>query len=180
MEGSNGEHGGDREIILMRLIHLPTFWTVLLDIAIWFVIHMGVVYFAVRIPVRFFIPNAFLFRPRNWERGGILYQKLFKIKRWKERAPDGAGFLKERGFPKKRLGNSSNAYLNAFLIETCRAEMTHWIIMLFAPFFFLWNRFWVGIIMILYAVAENIPLIMIQRYNRARFRKIMEKRGQKV
>ena len=164
----------------MRLIELPTFWTILLDIAIWFVIHMGVVYFAVRIPIRFFNPRAFPYRTRNWERSGTFYQKFFKIKRWKERAPDGAGLMKERGFPKKRLGNSSNTYLHAFLLETCRAEMTHWIIMLFAPFFFLWNRFWVGVIMIIYALAENIPLIMIQRYNRARFRKIMQKRGQKV
>jgi glycosyl-4,4'-diaponeurosporenoate acyltransferase len=161
----------------MRLIELPTFWTILLDIVIWFVIHMGVVYLAVRIPIRFFNPKAFLYRIRRWEKGGAIYQKFFKIKRWKERAPDGAGFLKERGFPKKRLGDKSNAYLYTFLLETCRAEMTHWIIFLFAPFFFMWNRFWVGVIMIIYAAAENIPLIMIQRYNRARFRRIMEKRG---
>ena len=141
---------------------------------------MGVVYFAVRIPIRFFDPNAFLYRQRNWEKGGILYQKLFRIKRWKEHVPDGAGFLKERGFPKKRLSNASNAYLYSFFLETCRAEMTHWIIILFAPFFFLWNRFWVGVIMILYAVAENIPLIMVQRYNRCRFRRIMEKKGSNI
>ena len=161
----------------MRLIHLPTFWTILIDIAVWFIIHMGVVFFAVRIRARSFNPNGFFYRPRTWEKGGVLYRKFFKINRWKEHAPDGAGFLKDRGFPKKRLKDTSNAYLNDFLIETCRAEMTHWIIILFAPFFFLWNRFWVGVIMILYAVAENIPLIMVQRYNRCRFRRIMGKRG---
>jgi len=151
-----------------------------MDFVVWFIIHIGVVFFAVRIPVRFFNPSGLFYRPRSWERGGALYQKIFKIKRWKERVPDGAGFLKDRGFPKKRLRDTSNAYMHAFLLETCRAEMTHWIIILFAPFFFLWNRFWVGVIMILYAVAENIPLIMVQRYNRCRFRRIMGKKGFRI
>ena len=161
----------------MRLIHLPTFWTILLDIAVWLIIHMGVVCFIVRIPLRFFNPDHFLYRIRTWEKGGSFYQKLFRIKGWKEHVPDGAGFFKERGFPKKRLGRTDNDHLYEFLIESCRAEMTHWIIILFAPFFFLWNRFWVGIIMIAYALAENIPLIMVQRYNRCHFARILEKRG---
>lgn len=164
----------------MRLIHLPTFWTILIDIAVWFVIHMGVVFFAVRIPIPFFNPNGFLYKPRGWEKGGALYRKFFKINRWKEHVPDGARLLKDRGFPKKRLKETGNDYLYDFLLETCRAELTHWIIILFAPFFFMWNRFWVGMIMILYAVAENIPLIMVQRYNRCRFRRIMEKKALKV
>lgn len=163
----------------MRLIHLSTFWTVLLDFAAWFFIHIVVVYLVVRIPLRYLDPHGFLYRPRAWEKGGALYQKFFRIKRWKERVPDGARFLGERGFPKKRLHSKSNAYLHAFFLETCRAEMSHWMIILSAPFFFLWNRFWVGIIMIVYAVAENIPLIMVQRYNRCRFSRILGKRGPK-
>lgn len=164
----------------MRLIYLPTFWTVLLDFVAWFIIHIGVVLFAVRIPIRFFNPNGFLYRQRAWERGGAFYGKFLKIKRWKEYAPDGAGLLGERGFPKKRLGDTHSAFLHAFLLETCRAEMTHWIIILFAPFFFLWNRFWVGIIMIVYAVVTNLPLIMVQRYNRCRFVRILGKRGVEI
>ena len=88
------------------MIELPTFWTILLDIAIWFVIHMGVVYFAVRIPIRFFNPRAFLYRTRNWERSGAFYQKFFKIKRWKERAPDGAGLLRGGALLERAVGAS--------------------------------------------------------------------------
>lgn len=76
--------------------------------------------------------------------------------------------------PKKRLHDKNPAYLRAFYRETCRAELTHWATILFAPLFFLWNPFWVGVFMIFYALAENIPLIMAQRYNRNRLRRILE------
>jgi glycosyl-4,4'-diaponeurosporenoate acyltransferase len=60
------------------------------------------------------------------------------------------------------------------LQETCRAELTHWLTLLFAPLFFFWNPLWVGFFMIFYASMENFPLIMTQRYNRARLRRIMK------
>jgi glycosyl-4,4'-diaponeurosporenoate acyltransferase len=158
----------------MRLLHLPTSWTILVDFVAWFVIHMGVVYLAVRIPSRYFHPESRLFRLRTWEDGGHTYQKVFKIKKWKEILPDGAPLLGSRGFPKKKLRGKSPDFLNSFLQETCRAEFTHWVILLFAPFFFFWNPLWVGFFMIFYALAENIPLIMAQRYNRARLRRIIK------
>lgn len=161
----------------MRLIHLPTFWTFLLDIAIWFVIHLGVVSIALRIPMQNFQTEGFLFRQRSFEDDGRLYLNFFKIKRWKKYAPDGADFSKNRGFPKKKLKKTSDNYLYTFFLETCRAEATHWILIGVTPFFFLWNRLWVGFFMIFYAVAQNLPLIMIQRYNRIRFRRILHHRG---
>lgn len=164
----------------MRLIHLPTFWTIIIDIAAWFVIHLAVVFTAIRIPAGHFNPRGLFFQPRRWEKKGAVYQNFFKIKRWKKYAPDGAEFSKKRGFPKKKLSNTSTPYFKRFLLETCRAEMTHWMIIFFAPFFFLWNRFWVGLIMILYALVENLPLIMVQRYNRIRFLSVLRRREEKI
>jgi glycosyl-4,4'-diaponeurosporenoate acyltransferase len=161
----------------MRLIHLPSFWTVLLDIVIWFVLHIGIVSIALRIPARLFRPQGFFFRQRSFENDGEFYLNYFNIKRWKRYAPDGANFSKERGFPKKKLNETGNRYLYKFFIETCRAETAHWMLIGVAPFFFLWNRFWVGWFMILYAVAQNLPLVMIQRYNRIRFRRILHQKG---
>lgn len=161
----------------MRLIHLPTFWTILLDIAMWFIIHLGIVSMALRIPASRFHPEGFLFRQRSFEKHGSLYLTVFRIKRWKDYAPDGAEFSKDRGFPKKTLKEKGSRYLHKFFIETCRAETAHWMLIGVAPFFFLWNRFWVGWFMIAYAVAQNVPLIMIQRYNRIRFRRILRQRG---
>jgi glycosyl-4,4'-diaponeurosporenoate acyltransferase len=159
----------------MRIIHLPTFWTVALDIVVWFVIHMGVVMVMVRIPQIWFHPDARLYRQRPWERGGRLYEKVFRIKRWKSLLTDGAKWMKDRGFQKKRLASRDVRYLDQFLLETCRAELTHWTTIFFAPFFFLWNKPVVGWIMIFYVLAENVPLIMAQRYNRVRLEVLCRK-----
>ena len=159
----------------MRLIHLPTFWTVAIDIIAWFVIHIGVVHIMVGIPPKRFDPEGRLCRSRKWERYGRMYQDVFKIRKWKKYLPDGAPFLGTKGFPKSKLGSRQRDYFEAFLVETCRAEWTHWIITLFAPFFFLWNTVAVGFIMLFYAAAENLPLIMAQRYNRGRFRRVLGK-----
>jgi len=158
----------------MRLIHLPTFWTVLVDFIAWFIIHIGVAVVLVRIPAERFRPDDWLFKRRGWERDGEIYQRFFRIRKWKEHIPDAAPVLRSLGFPKKRLAGRGDAYFLAFARETCRAEATHWIIMLFAPLFFLWNPLSVGFFMIFYAVAENIPLIMAQRYNRYRLRRVVK------
>jgi len=159
----------------MRLIHLPTFWTVVVDIIAWFVIHMGVVYVMVRIPLKRFDPEGRLCRSRKWERDARMYQDVFKIRKWKKYLPDAAPIIGRNGFPKSKLSSRQRDYFETFLVETCRAEWTHWIIILFAPFFFLWNAFAVGFIMIFYAAAENLPLIMAQRYNRCRFRHLLRR-----
>jgi glycosyl-4,4'-diaponeurosporenoate acyltransferase len=160
----------------MQIIFLSTFWTVIIDIIAWFIIHMGVVLLMIRIPVEIFNPTGLFYRPRAWEMGGDLYQRIFRIKKWKERAPDGAALFKKRGFPKRRLKGQDEPYLRFFLLETCRAELTHWVIIVFAFPFFLWNRFYVGLIMILYALLENLPLIMVQRYNRLRLLRVIQRK----
>jgi glycosyl-4,4'-diaponeurosporenoate acyltransferase len=158
----------------MRLIDLPTFWTIVIDFIAWFIIHIGVVAIMVRIPARHFDPNHWLYRSRTWEGKGNVYQDVFKIKKWKQHLPDGARLLGPLGFQKKKLNGSSPEYFGTFSIETCRAELTHWIFILFAPFFFLWNRPGVGLFMIFYAFLENIPFIIAQRYNRHRFKRLLE------
>ncbi|HSR10324.1 MAG TPA: glycosyl-4,4'-diaponeurosporenoate acyltransferase [Thermodesulfobacteriota bacterium] len=158
----------------MRLIHLPTSWTVAADIAAWFLIHMGVAGLMVRVSRSRFEPDSGLFKIRSWERRD-LYERTFRIRRWKRWLPDGSIFLGGRGFSMKNLRGRSLLSLREFCLETCRAEVTHWLILLFAPLFFLWNPFWVGGFMIVYALAENIPLILTQRYNRGRLLRLFNR-----
>jgi glycosyl-4,4'-diaponeurosporenoate acyltransferase len=157
----------------MRLFYLTTFWTLVIDFVVWFIIHMGVVLIIIHIPSKSFDPGGWLYRSRKWEKNGEIYPKICRIKKWKEYLPDGSKLLKYKGFPKKRLEGKDGPYLISFLQETCRAELTHWIIMLFAPLFFLWNKPGVGLIMIFYALIENLPLIMTQRYNRTRLKRVL-------
>ncbi|MCU0580799.1 MAG: glycosyl-4,4'-diaponeurosporenoate acyltransferase [Desulfobacterota bacterium] len=152
----------------MRLIHLGTFWTVVVDVLAWLAIHLGAAFLLARLRPDTFDPENWLGRTRGWEREGDLYRIRFKIGKWKHRLPDAAPLLGSRGFPKKRLRGRSPAYLSLFLTETSRAETVHWVIILYAPLFFFWNPLWVGFLMVFYALAENLPLIMAQRYNRCR------------
>lgn len=163
----------------MRLIDLSTFWTVVVDCIAWLIIHLGVSWLLVRIRASSFDPENRLCRRRDWEKDGTLYQKLFRIRRWKHRLPDAAPLFGKRGFPKKKLHDKSPAFLSSFLTETCRAETAHWVIILFSPLFFLWNPLWVGFLMILYALAENLPMIMTQRYNRYRLRRVLKGRNER-
>jgi glycosyl-4,4'-diaponeurosporenoate acyltransferase len=160
----------------LRLVDLPTGWTILLDIAVWFVVHMGIVLVLVSLPVSRFDPTAWLFRTRAWEAGGRLYERVFRIRAWKEHLPDAAEWMRHGSFPKRHLERRSTPYLERFARETCRAEVTHLLTMLWAPAFFLWNPVWVGWLMIGYAMAENVPLAIAQRYNRLRIERVLARR----
>ena len=105
----------------MRLIYLPTFWTVVIDFIAWAIIHLGVVFILIQIPIKYFNPDNWLYRSRRWEKNGGFYIKILKVKKWKERLPDGAQFAQGRIFPKKRLEERSEDYYKFFLQETCRA-----------------------------------------------------------
>ena len=125
-------------------------------------------------PVRWFRPGARLFAERRWERGGALYDILFRVKQWKSFLPDGAALFRS-GFRKKALTQWDPPYLERFMQETCRGELTHWLTLLSSPLFFLWNLPFVGLIMIAYALAANLPCIVTQRYNRSRFGRVLRR-----
>lgn len=154
------------------LVHPPTAITILIDVAAWFLIHMVVSYIMSRQPLISFNYDSWLYKKRNWEKNGKFYEKLFRLKSWKRRLPDGAAIFKN-GFEKKHLKETNKDYLDSFIRETCRAELTHWIVFLFGPLFLIWNLWWVGIVMIIYAAIANIPCIVTQRYNRIRLLRII-------
>jgi len=150
---------------------LPHFWIIFLDIFLWLVIHLGISYACSKIPIGKFDPQNRFYRPKSFEKGGKLYTRIFKIKKWKNIVPDGAKLFRG-GFPKKNLEQCSQEYLRTFALETCRGELTHWLQILPSGIFFLWNIWWAGIIMVIYALCVNIPCILLQRYNRARLMRV--------
>lgn len=156
------------------LLDLPTLPTILLDIAVWMIIHVGVSYLMIHIPLDSFDAGSWLYRQRKWERGGKIYVRIFRLKKWKRRLPDGAALFK-KGFQKKHLKELDDVYLDDFIRETSRAELAHWIMFLLSPVFFIWNPWYVGIVMIVYALLVNLPCIAIQRYNRIRLRRVYSK-----
>lgn len=154
------------------LISLPIPVIIILDFFGWLMIHLSVAYIMTRLPEHLFPPESWLFKTRRWESGGRVYQHVFRVKHWKRLLPDGAALFRS-GFRKKQLGASDREYYQLFVRETCRGELTHWIVMLSAPVFFVWNWWWACIIMVVYAVAANAPCIITQRYNRIRIKKVL-------
>jgi glycosyl-4,4'-diaponeurosporenoate acyltransferase len=44
----------------------------------------------------------------------------------------------------------------------------HWIVPAVVPVLFLWTPWWLCVCMVLYAIAANLPCLLVQRYNRGR------------
>ncbi|MED4798125.1 glycosyl-4,4'-diaponeurosporenoate acyltransferase, partial [Priestia megaterium] len=113
-----------------------------------------------------------LFKVQTWETVGIY--KKFGVHRWKTWLPDG-GKLFKRGFYKKKWESRTKEYAQLFLIETNRAELTHWISILPSILFFIWNSPSIGVWMVIYAIVANVPFILVQRYNRIRIHQVVLK-----
>ena len=109
-----------------------------------------------------------------WERGGSVYEKL-GIRVWKDLMPDVSRMFPGT-IPKKAFqGKVTAALMRDMLEETCVAEITHVLLcatgLALIP---LCPGPWGIALYIVYAVLGNISFIMIQRYNRPRFRRLLE------
>lgn len=159
----------------MPMISLPVMWIIILDVAAWGFFHMLISILCFRIPLRFFQRPSSYFTIAAWEDSGQLWQRLLRVKKWKSHLPDGASLFRF-GYKKTALPGLDHANLQLFADETKRAELTHALSMLPAPLFFIWNPIWAGWVMIGYALAFNLPFIIVQRYNRARLQVLLDRR----
>lgn len=158
----------------MQILFLPAGWTIALCVIGWFLFQLAAALICLIIPRRLLSPERGLFREREWEQGGRVYKRLFRVNRWKHLLPDGAAVTKG-GYRKKRLTDFSRENLDRFLLESCRAELTHLLAIL--PF---WVFGFIGpprmiVYMLLYAMAVNLPCIVVQRYNRPRVRSLLDR-----
>lgn len=159
-----------------------TMLLLLLNIGIWFIIHMSVSISLLFLPKNLFLTNSlfkFLFNSYDWEKRGQFYDIVFLVKKWKDKLPDGASLF-NLGYRKKHLHSSNKKDIEEFIMETKRAELTHWLIMLLVPLFYLWNPSWSAWINVVYGVSINAPFIVIQRYNRPRLERIKRLKEQRI
>ena len=154
------------------LIDLPIAWIIVLNVGGWLAIQMGFAWAFTQMPVTWFNPGAVFM----WEQGGHFYERVFRLKDWKDRLPDAARWF-GGGFAKGLLAGTQRDYLQRFIRETRRGELCHWAAMACAPVFFLWNPWWGDVIIVAYAMVANLPCILAQRYNRARFARLLTQRG---
>ena len=129
-------------------------------------------HFAMRLVVGAVIPNRFdpehvWFRQRIFERR---VYKFLKLRRWKGKMPtyDPRLFSPQHYTPTEIARNM------------CQAEIVHEVIILlsFLPllFSFVWGEFWVFFATSAAAATIDLVFVMLQRYNRPRLLKILQRR----
>jgi glycosyl-4,4'-diaponeurosporenoate acyltransferase len=157
----------------MRIIYLSDQNAFVIDIIIWIILHLSIGFCSSRIPDTWFNPEKRLYRIRKWEKGGILYEKIFHVRSWKCYLPNG-GALYPRTFSIKNLSSYNIDYLERWLRESCRAEFCHWMMILPSILFFFWNDYVLGCWMVIYAILNNIFPIVVQRFNRPRMQHVLD------
>lgn len=151
---------------------LEAIWLIFINMVAWLIFHFGISALCFKIPVHYFLQDVLFLRIAKWEKNGKLWDRLFSVKKWKKHLIDGSSIVK-KSYNKSHLHGSSIDNLRIFAAETKRAELTHWLLIVPAPLFFLWNPAWAGWINVLYALIANLPFIVTQRYNRARIEQIV-------
>ncbi len=147
-------------------IELPVPWVIALNALGLPALQIGMAWAFTRMPAAWFHPPS-LGKDRSH-----FYEHILGIKRWKDRLPDGADWFKG-GFAKASLQHRDPQHLARFLRETWRGELCHWMVLALIPLFFLWNPVWADLVIVCYALAANLPCILVQRYNRQRLGRVL-------
>ncbi len=164
-----------RRVDKMQLFYFPTWLMILLFFILWGLFQTGAASLCRHLPDRYFAKDNFLYRERKFEKSGLFYQKFFRIRRWKHFLPDGAAAV--GGYKKRHLTDFSEENLQKFLLESRRAELTHWLAIPCFWIFGLFSPFVVVPLMFFYALAINLPCIVAQRYNRPRVMGLLQRKN---
>ncbi len=149
----------------------------LVSASAWAVIGVATGFAMHRTPMARLTHDGLLPRTARWETRRF-YRSRLLIHRWKDLLPEAGAFFRG-GFAKRHITDRSPAHLSRWAAETRRAEYTHWLNIAAAPFFLLWCPPWLGVVMILFALAAHLPFVAVQRYNRLRLDAALERsRGQ--
>lgn len=112
---------------------------------------------------------------RPWRESRQGFESRLAIRSWKGWLPD-AGNALPKGVAKAALVGRNRADLERLVLETRRAELVH---LLLWPFWIVTSS-WLtpaGVLLnLLFACSFNLPCIWIQRYNRLRLIRLLERR----
>lgn len=156
------------------LLSLPEIFRNLLRMTIYFAF-IGALSFLCgeALPRKNFDYHDFPFRCFRWEKDGKIYLKIH-IDRWKDHMPDMSQHIQRTVRKKMPINQLSSELTLRLVLETCVAELVHWVLVLLGPVYLvllpgIWG--WIGVLL---SVLGNLPFIMIQRYNRPRMIRVYE------
>jgi glycosyl-4,4'-diaponeurosporenoate acyltransferase len=158
-------------------LKLPAYFVWVMNIGGLSLLPLLISFVFIQLPDRWFHQDQGLLRLLPMERNGKIYSRILRINRWKGWLPDGGAWMKG-GFSKKKLQTNTLSYLQQFTKETRRGEWAHWCMLLMTPLFILWNEGWGITAVFAYAFFANLPCILVQRHNRARFSRLMSRRDE--
>jgi glycosyl-4,4'-diaponeurosporenoate acyltransferase len=164
---------------MLPVVEMTTGWTVLVDSVVWAVLSVSIGYVAHRTAPHRFAHDTWITRLRPVEHDGRWYEQRWRIQRWKHRLPEGGAAFRG-GVDKRHLLGRDDATLERFVVETRRAELTHWALMACGPLFALWNPPALAAVMVVFGVVANLPCLVTQRYNRARLRRVLTRRAERA
>lgn len=151
------------EIILQKFLS-SAFYVIIIGLVTGFIFAL--------IPGKFFLKLRRYYNLMAFEQDGRFYSKYFKVHIWKDKLPQFSELTKF-GFSKASLNNVSEEYLEQFYIETMRAELSHWFLILISPIYIIFSEKILLTFTILGNIFGNLPFIIIQRYNRGRILKLL-------
>ncbi|ERP38666.1 hypothetical protein CALK_0682 [Chitinivibrio alkaliphilus ACht1] len=117
----------------------PWPWLVAGNIAGWLCLHLIIAFGGTLLPAARISIDWRLFAPL---RGEANLYRLLRVKRWKDRIPDGAVWF-PGGIAKKGVVWNRET-VPVLLRETCRGELVHWIVLSCVPLFFYLIHLWYG------------------------------------
>ena len=127
-----------------------------------------------RIPTSWLAAGHLIWR-RPWRESRQGFERRLAIRRWKGWLPD-AGNALPKGVAKAALVGRNRADLERLMLETRRAELVHLLLWLFWIVTSSWLAPAEVLLNLLFACGFNLPCIWIQRYNRLRLIRLLERR----
>lgn len=125
-----------------------------------------------KLPRAMFDPDRFPYKSFRWENEGRIYEKL-GIQKWKTHIPDMSKYIR-RTFAKQGNMMRDPEHLRKMVKETCSAELVHWILIFASPVFLILMEQY-GILSMVAYIIGNMLFVIIQRYNRPRVQKIIQR-----
>jgi glycosyl-4,4'-diaponeurosporenoate acyltransferase len=125
-----------------------------------------------RLPLKLLETDTWFTQLRFWEKDRYWYEKILRIKIWKDWLPEAGSFF-EGGFSKNSISSGNYGVMSRFLAETRRAEYVHIVIWLFWLVTILWTPTWGVLINLVIGTAFNLPCLLVQRYNRLRLQHLL-------
>lgn len=144
--------------------------------AVWGSCSLGFGWWATRWPVARVARAGPLTRLRRWEDEGRWWVRHTAVLRWKDHLPEAGALF--GGFAKTHVRSRATVDLQRFRAETIRAERVHWLSATLAPVPALWCPLPLALALGLVTVLGNAPFIVIQRTNRGRLERVLERRRQ--